>query len=307
MAKEIIITIGLPSSGKSTWANKFVNGRKNWIHISNDSIRDGFFCRIFSKQDTKNVNIIRELMIEWAIKNDLSIVIDNTNLHPKHEENYRRIAEENGYKFSVKDFTNVPLEICILRDRKRTKKVGHYVILSMYNQFLKPKDKEDLIIDSVDLNRFKGSNDRITLKQDKALQKAIICDLDGTIAWIDHRDCYDASNCDEDDLNESVCNCVKAMQAQGYKVIFVSGRMDKYEEPTRKFLKEKACFNEEDYILYMRKSGDSRKDSIIKKEIFDNYIKNNFYVEFILDDRDQVIKIWREMGLQCFQVNYGDF
>lgn len=298
---------GCPASGKSTWAKKFVNERQNWIHISNDSIRDGFFCRIFSKQDTKNVEHIRNLMLQYAIDNNLSIVIDNTNLHPKHEENYKRIAEENGYKFSIKDFTDVPLEVCILRDRNREKKVGHYVIINMYNQFLKPKDQEDVTLDSLDLNKFKEPIERIILQQDKTLQKAILCDLDGTIAWIEHRNCYDASNCDEDELNEAVCVCIKAMQAQGYQIIFVSGRMDKYEEPTRKFLKEKACFNDEDYLLYMRKTDDFRKDSIVKQEIFENKIKDKFYVEFVLDDRDQVVKIWRKMGLQCFQVAPGNF
>ena len=61
------------------------------------------------------------------------------------------------------------------------------------------------------------------------------------------------------------------------------------------------------YELHMRKTGDSRKDCIVKKEIFDAEIKDKYYIEFILDDRDQVVKMWRSMGLTCLQVADGNF
>lgn len=58
----------------------------------------------------------------------------------------------------------------------------------------------------------------------------------------------------------------------------------------------------------MRASEDYRKDAVIKKEIFKREIQNQFYVEFLLDDRNQVVDMWRkELQLACFQVNYGDF
>ena len=57
----------------------------------------------------------------------------------------------------------------------------------------------------------------------------------------------------------------------------------------------------------MRKNGYNKKDSIVKKEIFDEYIKDKYYVEFILDDRNQVVDMWREMGLTCLQVAEGNF
>lgn len=45
-----------------------------------------------------------------------------------------------------------------------------------------------------------------------------------------------------------------------------------------------------------------------KKELFEAHIARKFYIEFVLDDRDQVVDLWRnELGLTCFQVNYGDF
>jgi hypothetical protein len=43
-------------------------------------------------------------------------------------------------------------------------------------------------------------------------------------------------------------------------------------------------------------------------EIYFEHINDQFYVEFVLDDRNQVVDTWRkDLKLNCFQVNYGDF
>jgi hypothetical protein len=58
----------------------------------------------------------------------------------------------------------------------------------------------------------------------------------------------------------------------------------------------------------MRPAKDYRRDAIIKKEIFDREVAGKYYIEFVLDDRDQVVEMWRkERKLTCFQVNYGAF
>ena len=59
--------------------------------------------------------------------------------------------------------------------------------------------------------------------------------------------------------------------------------------------------------LHMRKKGDMRKDAVIKKEMFEKHVKNNFNVCFIFDDRQLVVEMWREMGITCLQVAPGDF
>jgi hypothetical protein len=58
----------------------------------------------------------------------------------------------------------------------------------------------------------------------------------------------------------------------------------------------------------MRGHRDQRKDSIIKRELFDGHVRGRFYVEAVIDDRNQVVDMWRrELGLTCLQVDYGDF
>lgn len=59
------------------------------------------------------------------------------------------------------------------------------------------------------------------------------------------------------------------------------------------------------FDLYMRKTGDSRKDSIIKLEIFNKHIKPNYKILGVFDDRMQVCRMWYEQGIFCFNVNQG--
>ena len=60
-------------------------------------------------------------------------------------------------------------------------------------------------------------------------------------------------------------------------------------------------------LLAMRKAGDTRKDSIIKKEMFEEYVEDKYKILFVLDDRNQVVEFWRSLGLTCLQVAEGDF
>jgi len=89
------------------------------------------------------------------------------------------------------------------------------------------------------------------------------------------------------------------------EIILLSGRSELYAPQTVEWLeKHDIPFS----YLYMRKVGDNRKDSIIKRELFEEFVENKFYVEFVLDDRDQVVDLWRkDLNLPCFQVYYGDF
>lgn len=159
------------------------------------------------------------------------------------------------------------------------------------------------------------------MEQDESLPKAIIVDLDGTWSLLNGRSPYDASTCDQDPPNTPVIEAVKAMYLQGYAVLFTSGREDKYREPTEKHIAMHGTVEvpvdtsdppsiEEVVIqhqLFMRASGDMRKDSIVKQELFDAHIRGKYNVVMVFDDRDQVVDQWRSMGLTCAQVAPGNF
>ena len=157
-----------------------------------------------------------------------------------------------------------------------------------------------------------SNNDDVIYENDVIVRKepAIMCDLDGTLALKhDERTWYDASTCDRDNINLPV------MQVIGYfhnhhHIVFCSGRENKYREPTVVFINK--CFPDfiegHDFSLFMREAEDNRKDSIVKHEIYQTCIKDKYDVLFVLDDRGQVVRMWRDaLGLTCFQVAEGNF
>jgi hypothetical protein len=146
-------------------------------------------------------------------------------------------------------------------------------------------------------------------KKDKAdLPRAIICDLDGTLALLGKRSPYDTARSSEDILNLPVANVIEVYAHQktyDVRLILVSGREEKYRAVTEEWLAKHDIKNYE--ALHLRPSGDRRKDYVVKREIYESSIKNKYNVLFVLEDRDQVVKMWREINLTCFQVEYGDF
>ncbi len=140
-------------------------------------------------------------------------------------------------------------------------------------------------------------------------KKAIICDLDGTLAIIKHRTPYDASTAMRDILNEPVANILSVYDNQtlfDIDLILLTGRYDTYRPQTEEWLKKHGITNYKE--LYMRPSKDKRQDVMYKKEIYEKHIEPIYDVLFVLEDRDQVVRMWRrDLGLTCLQVEYGDF
>lgn len=135
-------------------------------------------------------------------------------------------------------------------------------------------------------------------------EDAIVCDLDGTLALLVCRGPYDSAKCELDELNVPVAHIVRTYAAAGVRVVLLSGREDRFRPHTKRWL----AHHEVPYDhLFMRTTKDFRKDSLIKREIFEREIASRYNVLFVLDDRDQVVEMWRDMGLTCLQVAYGAF
>ena len=276
---QVILTKGLPASGKSTWARKMIDENPNcYKRINKDDLRDMLDNSKHTDDSEKFILNVRDALILMAIEKGKHVIIDDTNFSTKHENRIRELIKGKA-KLVIKDFTDVPVETCIARDLKRQNSVGEKVIMHMYNQFLKPKQQVIEVIEG--------------------LPHAIICDMDGTLALLNGRNPYDASTCENDGLNKVVASLLI-----GKNVLIVSGREDKYREQTEKFLSK---HNIQYVMLFMRTTDDIRKDSVIKNEIFDAHIRGKFNIDFVLDDRNQVVQAWRDMGLTCLQVAEGDF
>ena len=137
------------------------------------------------------------------------------------------------------------------------------------------------------------------------LPKAIICDLDGTLCLFKHhRGPYDASTCINDTVNHPVRLIIESLN-KTHDILFVSGRESKYQPQTVEWIDKHVRLK--NWALFMRATDDNRKDSIVKQEIYDAKIKDIYQIDFVLDDRDQVVTMWRANGLTCLQVAEGNF
>lgn len=129
---------------------------------------------------------------------------------------------------------------------------------------------------------------------------AIMVDIDGTLAHMKNRSPYDYSKVMSDTLDDVVADITRK-----YKIVVVmSGRPESCREDTENWLRKHAIRFDK---LFMRTTGDNRKDSIVKLELYKQYVEPNYNIFFVLDDRNQVVEMWREQGLKCLQVADGNF
>lgn len=278
---KVILTKGLPASGKSTWALD----QSGTVRVNKDSIRMMLYgapnCG-YGKE--KRVLKMRDALIRKALQEGEVVIVDDTNFSPKHEKRIEQIAKEFNVPVEWKDFTDVPLNVCIERDSKRANPVGEKVIREMWMRYLY----------SPAVDNYTNGN-------------AVICDIDGTIARHVERSPYDYTKVSTDALIKPVASLLHSLHATNHTVIFVSGRKDSCKDDTRQWLRDNLGLLG-DSPLYMRRANDDRPDTVIKKEIYQDLIEGQYNVLFVLDDRDSVTHMWRtEIGLPTLQVEYGHF
>ena len=144
------------------------------------------------------------------------------------------------------------------------------------------------------------------------MQTAIIVDLDGTLCDAGHRRHFvEKEKKDWKSFYENMVYdqpnqwCLELLNRfKMNEIVFVTGRPEEYREHTVTWLKKigySSC------PLFMRKSKDYRQDFEIKTEIYKEHIEPKFKILFCVDDRTQVVKAWRALGLTCLQCDEGDF
>lgn len=145
-------------------------------------------------------------------------------------------------------------------------------------------------------------------------QKAILVDLDGTLADIEHRVHFVTktkpdwksfyADIPKDSLHLWCQELIEAMNSRGYKVIFVTGREEYTRSDSQAWLDR---HNLSGIPLLMRSKGDTREDAMVKKDIYFRDIRPFYEVLFVVDDRRSVVEMWREIGLVCLQCAPGEF
>lgn len=141
MAAKLIITQGLPASGKSTWAKEKkaeleAKGQKCRI-VTMDDIREAIGA-VFEDGDENIVQGIRNYTINKYLLRGYTVISADTNLHPRTLEQIKQLAVEDGWE--IQPFTHVPLDTCLSRNQVRWLqgdcKVPNQAIVKMHERYL---------------------------------------------------------------------------------------------------------------------------------------------------------------------------
>lgn len=137
----------------------------------------------------------------------------------------------------------------------------------------------------------------------------VIVDIDGTLSDTTHRQHYLEGKKKDwpgffaamsaDPPHDYVVQLV-AHISENNSVILCTGRPSNYMTPTQDWLDANGV--EFDYLM-MRRSGDNTADAIVKLAMLEHIRKCGVQVRFSIDDRPEVVKMWRANGVPCFQVD----
>lgn len=149
---------------------------------------------------------------------------------------------------------------------------------------------------------------------DLSVPSTVIVDIDGTLADISHRRHFVATKPKNwaafeklahlDNLHHHIASILDLMADHDWTIVLASGRGEQQREVTVRWLDDHDVPYRK---LFMRKLNDYRADDIVKSEILDEILACGFTPTLVLDDRDRVVKMWRDRGLKVIQVAEGDF
>jgi predicted kinase len=296
---RLLITRGLPASGKTTFARKL---QPNVVRVNRDDLRRMLHGqRLFTQWAEGQVTRAQRATVEALLRAHADVVVDDTNLRAKTVREWAQLAARFHATFEVHDFTDVPLEECVRRDADRPaeERVGEDAIRRMHDRYLAGRILP-LPVPYVD-----PGGPGVVYEPSPELPPAVLVDIDGTVALMGDRSPYDWSRVGSDTPNQAVIAAVRAMHAAGNAIVFCSGRDAVCRPETEAWLDLYVGVPYEG--LFMRPEGDNRKDAIVKREIFDTEIRDRWRIVGVFDDRRQVVRMWRALGLTVFQVADGDF
>jgi predicted kinase len=296
---RLLITRGLPASGKTTFARKL---QPRVVRVNRDDLRRMLHgARLYTQRAEAQVTQAQRGAVEALLRAHTDVIVDDTNLRARTVREWAETAARFGATFEVHDFTDVPLEECVRRDTERPAedRVGESAIRRMHDRYLAGRSLP------LPVPYVSPGGPGVVYDPDPELPAAVLVDIDGTVALMTGRGPYDWSRVGTDEPNPAVIAAVRAMHAAGHAIVFCTGRDEVCRDETEAWLELYVGVPHEG--LFMRPAGDSRKDAVVKREMFASEIRQRWRIVGVFDDRQQVVRMWRALGLTVFQVAEGDF
>lgn len=289
---KLKLMVGPPGSGKSTYSRRLF-----YDH--------GMFTT-YINQDSQGKEHMSKFLA--AIAERRNIIVDRMNFNKEQRSRYLGPAVSNGYETEI-IVLHEPYDECMMRMSRRvdhetidTKEKAAGALRTFFTRYERPEEGE-----ADTITRLYPAGDK---------PRAIICDLDGTLCDLEARRVHvraegkkDWKKFFEEIPNDTLiqhCADILMRFKTDHKIVFCSGRPKDHEMPTASWLSKMLPEVKESY-LYMRPAGDFRQDDTVKEMLLDFEILTRFTPYFILDDRDQVVKMWRKRGYPCLQMAEGNF
>lgn len=290
--KSLTMMVGPPGSGKSTIA--LSRTQKN--------------CSAYINQDSQGKRHRDDFLL--AVNSGIDVIVDRMNFSKKQRSFYIEKARENGYSVHVVSIY-CPRMLCLSRclsrqghETIRDQKSADAALDTFFSGYEHPSPEE---YDTIE---------KIVHPFDAFKRDCVVIDLDGTMCNIDHRLHYVKhenkkendwkkffSEIPGDSVNEW-CREIHERFFDSVPIVFCSGRSEEYRGETDNWLKRNGIGYR---YLFMRPSADSRSDYIVKENILDFEILPRYNPLFFIDDRKQVVDMWRRRGFVCLQCAEGDF
>ncbi len=328
-APELIVMVGISGSGKSTVVSQWVKrSQGKTIRLNRDAMRAMLFCG--AEWNKHNENFVRNWQMEgarMALQAGKNVIIDDTNCVRNTRQKWEEFAVEQHIRLRLV-MMNVPLVECVRRDAERgevcptckTPKgvmVGEVVVRRQY------RDLTEV--------RVTGRETKATVLtrpyfERQALLKGgfvprltgcpwVLVDVDGTLMRRGDRGRFEEHKVLLDTAYEDIAAWVRALYPF-YNIAIVSGRHDACGDDTCESL---TAYNIPFDRIIMRYTGDNRHDYVVKEEILaelqnvlgpscgyfdkdENFKVPNEGIAFCLDDRPQVVKMWKKHGVVVFPV-----
>jgi predicted kinase len=278
---KIILTIGASSSGKTYWAEDFVKNNSNWVNINRDEIRFILFTNgirsweryKFNKTNENRVTEVQEQLAYDAVITNDDVIISDTNLSEKVRQKWKDWAFAFGYEYEEKIF-HESWETLVKRNAQREGGLSESLL---WDQYLRFERQFGNILPYAD---------------EEGLRDTVIVDIDGTIASKGDRSPFDWVKVSEDSPRDVILAMVESLGKKYEHVTFLSGRDGICYQQTKDWID---FFLDDTYFewdLYMRQVGDTRKDWVIKDELYETFVKGQYNVKAVFDDRLQMIRHW---------------